>query len=137
MKVTNGRGPLWVVLGASLLASGCTTTEERMAEGSLEPLSAKELQALFANGARMRWSDSNGASGTSVFYRDGTAEADWGGGSGEGIYSLDGNRYCDEWQARRVSSRCFSVYALEGDDRYRAVSGNYTATWEVVGEVPP
>ena len=104
----------FLIIIASILLSGCVTTEKKFMEEGNIPLTQSQLESLFSQTRTIKWKSSKGTTGTGVVRPDHTSEAKWSGGSESGKWEIQGNMYCVIYSG---NESCRTVYKT-GEKEY-------------------
>ena len=106
-----------------LLLVGCATTEKKLQDDNLKPLSQVELEALYEGGQTVSFKSAK-ATGTVIYHPDGKSELSWGKGSDTGTYDIRDGKLCTQWtKIRYGKEECFTIYKV-GENKYKAMFPN-------------
>lgn len=106
-----------------LLLVGCATTEKKLQEDNLKPLSQAELEALYEGGKTVSVKNAK-FTGTVIYHSDGKCEAQWARRQDTGTYDIRDGKLCAQWGwIRDGKEECSMIYKL-GDNKYKAIFPN-------------
>jgi hypothetical protein len=106
-----------------LLLVACATTEKKLQDENLKPLSQSELEALYEGGPTVSFRSAK-ATGTVIYHTDGKSDINWGRGTDTGSYNIRDGKICTQWtKIRDGKEECFTIYKV-GDNKYKAIYPN-------------
>ncbi len=117
--------------------AGCETAEQKLIAAGKTPMSAPEIQRLWASGNTVRGAHETWTEFTVRNFPDGTSTINWtsvsGTGSDTGIWRVKGDKYCKKWDnIWDGDERCWTIYKI-GDNKYQSFTGGSGgATWSVI-----